>query len=83
MEFASSEQRVAALDLDCWRDRRLSPSRLFEWIDAMIEAGPATLVAAFNELDLEVGVLALKEMADFEGASVGPGALQSVLVLRA
>ncbi len=65
VEYASSEQRVAAVDLDCWRDFRLSPRRLFEWIDAMIEAGSDTLVAAFNELDLELWILALKEMADF------------------
>lgn len=72
VEFASPEQRVAAVDLDCWRHFRLSPSRLFDWIDAMIEAGPETLVAAFHELDLEVWVLALKEMADF--SAVGSSA---------
>lgn len=70
VEYASSEQRVAAVDLDCWKDFRFSPSRLFEWIDAMIEAGSETLAAAFGEIDLEVWILALKEMADF---SVGGG----------
>jgi len=70
VEFATSEQRVAAVDLDCWRNLRLSPSRLFEWIDAMIEAGPETLLSAFDELDLELWVLAMKEMADF---SIGAG----------
>lgn len=70
VEFATSEQRVAAVDLDCWRNLRLSPSRLFEWIDAMIEAGPETLLSAFDELDLELWVLAMKEMADFQ---VGAG----------
>ena len=72
LEYASAEQRVAAVDLDCWKDFHFSPSRLFEWIDAMIEAGPETLAAAFSELDLELWILALKEMADF---SVLPGGL--------
>ena len=63
--YATPEQRVAAVDLDCWKDFRFSPSRLFEWIDAMIAAGPEVLVAAFDEQDAEVWVLAMKEMADF------------------
>ncbi len=62
---ATAEQRVAAVDLDCWKDRTLSPSRLFEWIDALIAAGPETLVAAFEELDPELWIVAMKEMADF------------------
>jgi hypothetical protein len=65
VEFASPEQRVAAIDLDCWRNGRLSPSRLFEWIDALIAAGSETLVAAFSEWDPELWVLAMQEMADF------------------
>lgn len=68
VEYASAEQRVAAVDLDCWKDLRLSPRRLFEWIDAMIEAGTETLVAAFDELDPELWVLAMKAMADFSFA---------------
>lgn len=75
VEFASSEQRVAAVDLDCWRDGRLSASRLFEWIDALIEAGPDTLVAAFDELDWEIWVLAMKEMGDFSVLGLGDLAL--------
>ena len=71
VEFASGEQRVAAIDLDCWRDRRFSPSRFCEWLGAMIEAGPETLAAAFAELDLEVWLLTLKQMADFSGGRCG------------
>jgi hypothetical protein len=71
VEFASSEQRVAAVDLDCWRSLRFSPSRFFEWLDAMIEAGPDTLAAAFYELDIEVWVLALREMAEFSIVEFG------------
>jgi len=71
LEFASPEQRIAALDLDCWEDSRFSPSRLFEWIDAMIEAGPETLAACFDELDPELWVLAMKQMGDFSVLGLG------------
>ena len=71
VEFASPEQRVAAVDLDCWQDFRFSPSRLFEWMDALIEAGPETLAASFGELDPEVWVLAMKEMGDFSVLGLG------------
>jgi hypothetical protein len=37
-----------------------------EWIDALIEAGPGTLEAALDELDLELWVLALQTMARFK-----------------
>ena len=61
LEFATREQRVAAVDLDCWRGFRFSPSRFGEWLDALIAAGPETLAAAFDELDPELWVLALAE----------------------
>jgi hypothetical protein len=67
VEFASPEQRIAAVDLDCWRDFHFSPSRLLEWLDAMIAAGPEVLAASFDELDPELWVLALKTMGDFAG----------------
>ncbi len=73
VEFATAEQRVAAVDIDCWKGAHFAPSRLFEWIDAMIEAGPETLVAAFDELDPEVWILAMKEMADFYVIGEGGG----------
>lgn len=66
VEFASPEQRIAAVDLDCWRDARFSPSRFFDWIDAMIEAGPETLAASFFEIDDEIWTLAMRAMGDFE-----------------
>jgi hypothetical protein len=65
VEFASPEQRIAAVDLDCWKDLRFSPRRLFEWLDAMIEAGPETLAASFFELDEELWVLAMRAMGEF------------------
>ncbi len=70
VEFATPEQRVACVDLDCWKDARLSSSRLMEWIDALIEAGPETLAAAFEEIDLETWILAFKDMADFKVAGL-------------
>jgi len=66
VEFASPEQRIAAVDLDCWRADRFSPSRFFDWVDAMIEAGPETLAASFSEIDSEVWTLAMRAMGDFE-----------------
>ncbi len=74
VEFASPEQRIAALDLDCWRDHRLSPTRVFEWIDALIEAGTETLLAAFDELDPELWILTLQWMAEFSLPGDGAGA---------
>jgi hypothetical protein len=65
MEFTSPEQKIAAIDLDCWRDGHLSPNRLFQWIDALIEAGTETLLAAFDDLDPELWILALQQMANF------------------
>ena len=64
LEFATPEQRQACVDLDCWRGPRLSPQRLGEWIDALIAAGPRTLLAGTEDIDPELWVLALREMAD-------------------
>ncbi len=66
VEFATAEQRAACVDLDCWRGIHLSPSRLMDWIDALIAAGEETLIAALEELDLELWVLALQSMATFK-----------------
>jgi hypothetical protein len=63
---ATPEQRVAAIDLDCWLNHRPIPERFFEWIDALIEAGEEALVRAFDELDYEVWILLLQRMADFQ-----------------
>ena len=71
VRHATPEQRIAAVDLDCWRDFRFSPSRLLAWIDALIEAGPETLVAAFDDLDPEIWVLALRAMGDFSAFGMG------------
>jgi hypothetical protein len=73
VEFATAEQRAACVDLDAWRGGHLSPSRLMDWIDALIEAGEETLVAALDELDLELWVLALRSMARFKVEQAPPG----------
>ncbi|MBW2280166.1 MAG: hypothetical protein JRG76_16710 [Deltaproteobacteria bacterium] len=65
LEFASPEQRVACIDLDCWRDTRLSLHRVGEWLDALTEAGPHVLAAALDEFDPELWVLLMQELADF------------------
>ena len=65
LEFASPEQRVACIDLDCWRDTRLSLHRVGEWLDAITEAGPHVLAATLDEFDPELWVLLMQEMADF------------------
>lgn len=79
LAFATPEQRVACIDLDCWRGARLSLARVREWLDAMIRAGTPTVTAAFDDLDLELWVLTLKQMAEFSILGRGdvppPGAL--------
>ncbi len=59
LELATPEQRVAAIDLDCWTGAELQVTRVHEWLDALIEAGRPTLVKALDEIDLEVLLLAL------------------------
>ncbi len=61
LELATPEQRVAAIDLDCWSGAELQVPRVQEWLDALIEAGRPTLVKALDEIDLEVLLLALHE----------------------
>ena len=65
LESATPEQRVAAIDLDCWKSSHPVPERFFEWVDGLIEAGPQTLARAFEELDLELWILLFKRMARF------------------
>ena len=65
LEFASPEQRVACIDLDCWKGSQLSLYRVNEWLEALIEAGPEVVAAALDEFDPEFWVLLMQEMADF------------------
>jgi len=63
LEHASATQRVACIDLCCWRDGVFDPERFRDWIDALIEAGSEALLAALTDLDLELWVLALRDLA--------------------
>lgn len=69
LELATPQQRVAAFDLDCWKGAELDVARTQEWLDALIEAGRPTLVAALEEVDLELLILAMR--AEAEVAIVG------------
>lgn len=69
LEIATTEQRIACFDLDCWKDAELTIPRVHEWLDALIEAGRPTLVCALEEIDLELVILALR--AEAEVAVVG------------
>ena len=65
LEYASPEQLVACIDLDCWKGSRLSLYRVEEWLEALLEAGPDTVARALDEFDPELWVLLMQEMADF------------------
>ncbi len=64
LEIATTEQRIACFDLDCWSESQLSLPRVHEWLDALIEAGRPTLVRALEEIDLELVTLALRAEAE-------------------
>jgi len=66
LEFATPEQRVACVDLDAWKGAQLSPARMKEWVDALIVAGHDTLAAALDDLDPELWVLLMRDMAEFD-----------------
>jgi Family of unknown function (DUF6178) len=59
LELATTEQRLACFDLDCWGAGKLDLARTREWIDALIEAGRETLAQGLGELDLDLLLLAL------------------------
>jgi hypothetical protein len=59
LELATTEQRLACFDLDCWSRGKPDLARAGEWIDALVEAGRETLATGLDELDLEFLLLAL------------------------
>lgn len=69
LELATTEQRIACFDLDCWNGSELLMPRVHEWIDALIEAGRPTLVRALEELELELVILSVR--AESEIAVLG------------
>ena len=64
LALATTEQLRACFDLDCWQGSEIDHKRLQEWIDALIDAGPETLVRAIREVDLELWVLALRAISE-------------------
>ncbi|MEE9278909.1 MAG: DUF6178 family protein [Myxococcota bacterium] len=60
LELASPPQLVACFDLDCWDGHELNPSRIREWIDALIEAGRPSLMEAMRVTDLELWLIAFR-----------------------
>jgi hypothetical protein len=63
LELATTEQRVACFDLDCWNGAELLMPRVHEWMDALIEAGRPTLVRALEEIELELLILSVRAEA--------------------
>jgi hypothetical protein len=59
LELATTEQRLACFDLDCWKGGKPDLAKTREWIDALIEAGRETLVTGLGEIDLDLLLLAL------------------------
>lgn len=64
LEMATVNQIRACFDLDCWRGWELERGRLSEWLAALVEAGPDTLLRAVESLDEELLVLAVRAQAD-------------------
>lgn len=51
LRLCSAEQVQAFLDLDCWQRDRLEPARVYPWLAALLELGPARFVAHVQRLD--------------------------------
>ena len=64
LETGTAVQAQAAVDLDCWRADVLEVQRLWEWLDALVEAGPETVGRLFGTTDLEVWIVALRGVTD-------------------
>ena len=60
LEYATSEQFVACVDLDVWRGTTPDRNTLDEWIDAFAEISPDGFIRAIRSLDPELVVLFLK-----------------------
>jgi hypothetical protein len=61
LEHATTEQLVAAVDLDAWALDAPKPTALVEWLDAAVAAGEPTLLRVAQALDPELIVLALRD----------------------
>jgi hypothetical protein len=61
LEHATTEQLVAAVDLDAWALDAPNPTALVEWLEATVAAGEPTLLRVARALDPELVVLALRD----------------------
>lgn len=64
VELASPDQLRACFDVDCWEHPRFELERAREWLDALIEAGPETLVRGIESVDPEVWVLLFRSLTE-------------------
>ena len=64
LEHASATQLVTAIDLDAWQGLQLDPRSMQEWLAALAEAGPETLLRAARALDPEAIVLMLRDRVE-------------------
>jgi hypothetical protein len=60
LEYATSEQVVACVDLDAWRGDVPDRATLDTWIDVLAETGSDSLLRSIHALDPELIVLFLK-----------------------
>lgn len=64
LEHASPEQIVGCVDLDAWTGLVPDRGAMSQWLDALAEAGPETLLRAARSLDAEMIVLLLRERVE-------------------
>ncbi len=62
IQFASTRQFTAFLDLDCWDGDIYIGSRALEWLVALMEGGEEKVWQTANELEFELLVLTLKKL---------------------
>jgi hypothetical protein len=64
LELATPRQVQACFDLDAWRSYDFDPARGNDWLDALVEAGPETIVRALEAIDPELWVLVYRSFAE-------------------
>ncbi len=64
LELATPRQVQACLDLDTWTGFDFDPERGNEWLDALVEAGPETVVRGLEAIDPEIWVLLYRSFTE-------------------
>ncbi len=62
IQFASTRQITAFLDLDCWDGDSFVADRALEWLLLILEAGEEKVYEAASELEFELLVLMMKKL---------------------